>query len=70
MEITKDAYRLDDLAKLFGCGKSTIRRWKDQGKFPEGKRAPGGAIWSADVIRKYIEAGQASDKTIKLCAMM
>lgn len=63
-------YTIFDIAKLFGRSRNTIYRWISNGTFPRGKAHPGGMIWTEDVIDRWLQAGQASDKEIKaICDM-
>lgn len=59
-------YTAKALAALFSCSKDTIYRHVREHKFPKGKSAPGGMIWSRDVVEKFCASGQATDKEIAL----
>ena len=63
-------YTIFDIAKMFNRSRVTIYRWISNGTFPRGKAHPGGMIWTEEVINRWIDEGQVSDKEMKaICDM-
>ncbi len=57
-----------EVAAIFGVSRNTIYYHIKRGAFPDGRKAPGGRLWSREVIEKWLAAGQATDKVIKALA--
>lgn len=45
---------LKDIMDFFGASRYTIYRWIREGKFPVGKLTPGGRIWSASRLTRWL----------------
>ncbi len=60
----KDWNKFEDLLEFFGCSKTTLYAWINDGRFPQGAKTPGGKLWSREVIQRYLERGQTTKKNI------
>lgn len=56
--------RTEDLARIFGVNVQTVQKWVRLQKFPAGVDAPGGMIWTVDVVRSFLKKGQVSDREL------
>ncbi len=60
-------YRIDEFAKRVGKGKSTLRKWDNEGLLPA-KRTPGGQRYYDELdVRKILGYDESSRKTIVYC---
>lgn len=66
--MTKTILRVEDVAEQLKRSPQTIYRWIRNGKFPKGKPAPGGMIWTQAKLEKWASYGQVSDKELKAMA--
>ena len=56
--------RTEDLARIFGVNVQTVQKWVRLQKFPAGADAPGGMIWTVDVVRSYLKKRQVSERDL------
>lgn len=56
--------RTEDVARIFGVNVQTIQKWVRLQKFPAGVDAPGGMIWTVDVVQSFLKKGQVSDREL------
>lgn len=56
--------RTEDLYRIFGVNVQTVQKWVRLQKFPACVDAPGGMIWTVDVVRSFLKKGQVSDREL------
>jgi prophage regulatory protein len=52
----KQFYRVKQIAQMLSVNKSTIYKWIEEGKFPEGVRvSPNLRVWDKTDVDKYLD---------------
>lgn len=53
--------RISEVLELFSTSHATLYRWIAAGKFPPGFKAPGGRMWRAETVRRFVREREAQE---------